>query len=1262
MSRNLDCLLAIPHYPTRDIGQQEVGRDAGPMRTVAVSLVLLLLVTPDSFGAVSALFSAEWREDFASVKQWHAESSWLSNPSPGATVTTDGDAACFTVPVKGQGMKWRRPLRSVWIGQNHCLVVRYRAEGLRTDSDDYFVYIDDGGEAETRPIRLEDIVADGQWQTVGVDLDGVAESDTLKAVALQVQAEGDEGGRVWLGDLRFCDRLPDGVVELTRGERREPKAPWWADLEKAEWEAQPAWLTNDATEHGVKRSDGRTVFRVDEPARGMKWSWFFGEEVELAGHRYVAMRYRATGTAARSDYALCVLATANPDGRSYTAIIGPGDLRHDGRWHTVAMPLSEAAAMFPTIKGLAIQAQAAAAAGGRLEVAAIGFVEQTEPTPARDFLACGLAGDTTGFTPMPLGPGNVTVEAVMEAMRVAPTDWPYGERIAVDGVPFLMPAAGAQVWATGLAQKNELTLDAAVECSQIFLLVAAMPRGREEDVYVRDGLVSEIREIDRFRLRLEYADGTSEVCFPYSCSLREFVVTDGASVLCAFADPGRRLQRVILCDNTDRAAFAVLALTARTAGERLFVHAAEEWPPVRPRPAREVADRPTSAERRGDVLVLDTAAFHAEIGLTPLPRVVALTNHLGEDSLFAEPSARPLYAVSVQGTPVAPERFELRECRVGPGGAARLEYTTGSPPDVRLTVRLASAGPAELAFDVSVGNVGRQTVRIGLAGPDLGPFVLGDDLRSNHYVFPKSGWHYHDRPCSLRARYGGRFPVQFMATIEPGAGSGLYVRTEDLEGIMRDYLLEKRADGMRLALEYPDRAVEPGGRLQAVRTILGVSDGDWHTAYDAYVKWKRTWYKPLTPRKRWFREVFNFRQRFLWSHDPLCDRATGTFRLDSAFNEMEQHFGGVEYFHLFDWGYCGKYGRIYGRTGDHSPYDYIKGGRPALKKGIEAIQARGVPVGLYIEGYLLQERGRLGQAHGKDWQLVSRGGQGVYWPDSTEMMTCPWVSAWREVQAGTYATKVEELDVDGMYLDQFGFANTGKDCWTSDHGHPVPGYAVLGERGLSTLVRRRIEGVKEGVALYSEEAPCDVSSQVQDGSFSYHMRACRASQPWAPVHLFRFAVPSFKTFEILVCDRPTGSWAEGVKWVFFNGEGIWIEGPAQEWFWPQTLAAIRKGHGILRAHRDAFASDDPVPLVATEMAGVHANLFPSAAGRKAVYTLYNARHRSVNGPVLAIPTRPDARYRDLWNGAGLTPTRRNGRDVLSVTLEPRDVGCVLCTW
>jgi hypothetical protein len=76
-----------------------------------------------------------------------------------------------------------------------------------------------------------------------------------------------------------------------------------------------------------------------------------------------------------------------------------------------------------------------------------------------------------------------------------------------------------------------------------------------------------------------------------------------------------------------------------------------------------------------------------------------------------------------------------------------------------------------------------------------------------------------------------------------------------------------------------------------------------------------------------------------------------------------------------------------------------------------------------------------------------------------------------------------------------------------------------------------------------------------------------------PLNSVRFALPDFKTIEILYCDKPTGSWATGVRWVFFNGEAIWLEGSATEWFEPQTLEAIRRCYAILHEHRDAFTHE-----------------------------------------------------------------------------------------
>ena len=162
-----------------------------------------------------------------------------------------------------------------------------------------------------------------------------------------------------------------------------------------------------------------------------------------------------------------------------------------------------------------------------------------------------------------------------------------------------------------------------------------------------------------------------------------------------------------------------------------------------------------------------------------------------------------------------------------------------------------------------------------------------------------------------------------------------------------------------------------------------------------------------------------------------------------------------------------------------------------------------------------------------------------------------------------------------------------------------------------------------------------------------------------PLNLFRFAVPSFKSFQILVCDKPTGTWATGVKWTFFNGDGIWLEGVAGDWFASQTRAAIRKCHALLREHRDAFTSDTPEPLVPTEQSGVYANLFPTPTKR--VYTLYNSQPQTVRGNLLRVPRQPGARYLDAWNGKSLTPMPDGADDLLPLELGPMDVGCIVCT-
>ena len=68
----------------------------------------------------------------------------------------------------------------------------------------------------------------------------------------------------------------------------------------------------------------------------MKWSWDLPGPVSLAGHRFVALRYRTKGWRPYSDYAVCLLGKpADKDDPGYTALVPAEDLVSDGRWHTL---------------------------------------------------------------------------------------------------------------------------------------------------------------------------------------------------------------------------------------------------------------------------------------------------------------------------------------------------------------------------------------------------------------------------------------------------------------------------------------------------------------------------------------------------------------------------------------------------------------------------------------------------------------------------------------------------------------------------------------------------------------------------------------------------------------------------------------------------------------------------------------------------------------------------------------------------------------
>jgi hypothetical protein len=921
------------------------------------------------------------------------------------------------------------------------------------------------------------------------------------------------------------------------------------------------------------------------------------------------------------------------------------ELLGDRRWHTLNLDVRRLAKRYPTITGLAVQLQAESD-GATLELADLRLGNAPRPSRLSDALDWKAGADFQEFqalTPWQVAPADS--RPWREHFRLS--DWLAGPVVTVEGIPFSRAEEEPTLAATGIRAKSELRFPGDCRASEVYLLLLAALVGADEPAY-GGGRFREIRDVDRFRIRLEYADGSVDECLPMNVATRQFGIVRGVQVVVAAADSAKELSAVVLCDRSKQAAFAVAGITLRIDGRRAHPETLEEHLPVlsRPPPVAQAGRRSQS-----------TVRLEAEIPSSGPPMMNRLVHRpTGWDCL---PKPCPLARLRVDGQVISADDLVRTDDYADERDVRGFAwFDVRGREGLRLGLSAEPVGTDGLRFEATVRNLGQESHAVLLAAPVVGPYRLGKSPDDSYYLVPRRGSVLGTTPRSFRERYCGLFPLQFLDTFCPSSQRGLAMRTEDVACLHKQYLLEKHDDGtFTVGVEYPEQTLRPGEAMSTAPAVISATDGDWHRGLVAYRRWVATWYKPFSQRQRWFREVFNFRQRFLWSWDPLYDAQQGRFQLQRAVDEARREFGGIDYLHLFDWGYVRPYGRIYGRIGDHSPYQMFRGGQQAFRRAIAEVQAQGVPVGLYIEGYLLEERGKLGQQYGRRWQLVGRDGKGVYWPGSTEMMICAGVDAWREVQASTYAAKVRELNADGMYVDQFGFANPGKDCYSREHGHAVPSYAVVAERDATRIIRQSVAAVKSNVAVYTEETPVDVTSQYQDGSFSYAMFSAQRTRTMVPLNLTRFALPDFKTIQILYCDKPTGSWATGVRWVFFNGEAIWLEGKANEWFEPETREEIRRCYAILHKHRDAFTTLEPEPLFPTEQGGVFANRFPAVG--KTVYTLYNSRHSTVYGPLLRVRHREDVSYFDAWRDRPAKFARDGDDDVISLEVGPHGAGCVV---
>jgi len=1012
-----------------------------------------------------------------------------------------------------------------------------------------------------------------------------------------------------------------------------------------QWIKHKDWLANPAEKYKVSQEEGVLNFSVQEAGQGMKWSRNLIKTIDSTNMPYVLVRYRAEGISRTGDYFLYFNGKSGDSTEEIYAIM-PSNLEDDGKWRTAIAKIPPA-----QLSWMAIQVQAQNTPA-YIQIKSIKFSSKKPIFSIPDILDLNYELDNSvlpndSIIMLDISPYcNANSNEKLVKMELKP-EWFMSEQTVIDGIPFKIVLNPPNLVATKLDQTDKFSVPINEKAGEIYLLIGAIYNGEEEPSIGR-GKINRVSHVERFVIEIEYTDGIKDFVFPANVYSDRHTIEAGIGVYRIVPTRDVKIRTVKIHDKMRQGEFFLAGLTIRKGF--FYKPRLEKIIPVKDK--KIIIQPEVPIQLKEDSVILNNGYIKSMIDIQNGLILKKLGNGFTDAECLIEPSS--FFAVKLDDKWINSSEFKVTHAELENGSSVNIymEYAK-----LRAGLKLSFNEYHQLVFKLKFVNLSNSPIKFTPSFLMLKNIFIkkqnrtqDDDIDKQWYCFPRRGTVINNIPISLNEAYSGSFPMQFIDIFHPNLG-GIFVMKHDLDDEYKWFKL-KKDNKISLQIDYMEKELKPEGEIGLPEVVIGAHPGDWHEALDAYKQWVKSWYQPSAPRKQWFREIFNFRQQFMHFALPrksrMFDNETKEYHFREVIEKDIANFGGVDYLHIFDWGWSEKYGRC----GDYNHWEQI-GGAEAFRNALKEIQDMGIPVGLYIEGYLVDPESNIGKARGEEWQLLGPDGNpyGYFAPSYN---ICSAVADWQNYLAETYARVWRETGVNGFYIDEMGFADPGHFCYNPNHGHPIPEPPLRGQR---ELVRKVREALPPDVAVYTEESPVDVNSQYQDGSFTYAISTVSDELSPAHLNLYRFAFPDFKTFEIIVCDRPLGSDYQSVKKIFFNGEGIWLEGIAQDWFTKETLEFIRKMNNVIKAHVEAFTSLNPTPLIPVLFTDIYANEF--AAENETVWTIYNARYSTVRGELLKVNHKEGATYYDAWNKEELIPRIKQGYAYLELELKPRDVGCIV---
>jgi hypothetical protein len=211
--------------------------------------------------------------------------------------------------------------------------------------------------------------------------------------------------------------------------------------------------------------------------------------------------------------------------------------------------------------------------------------------------------------------------------------------------------------------------------------------------------------------------------------------------------------------------------------------------------------------------------------------------------------------------------------------------------------------------------------------------------------------------------------------------------------------------------------------------------------------------------------------------------------------------------------------------------------------------------------------------------------------------------------------------------------------------------------------REALDAVNPDNVFVSEGRPDLAAAQLVTGSWN---QSGNATNKMPNVDLFRFIIPEHNVHNI---NRGARKRDELILNALFNGTGfiVWedIFGEINKYSWNERILITRYNR-IIHENRDAYLTNNPIPLVHNFRDDLYINAFPTA--EKCVYPAYQLDRENVNraiddrliGPFMAVDHPSDWHFVDVWNHQEIPTDNKSAKTCLIFPEEPTDViSCII---